>query len=338
MELLQKITKTSNLIDDFILSSSCIAKILYFLSLTTKNSEIVVNINTIKLVTFSPTGNSTKIAKSIAKGIKAPIEHIDLTPPAAKTQSYEDFHDELTIIAVPVYAGRVPNEAAYRLRKLRGKKGIPRTKPEGKKTPAVIVVTYGNRAYEDALRELGDIVSEVGFKPIAAAAFVCEHSWSVPEKPTAHGRPDSDDLTKAETFGKKIKEKYEKAETVESIPSVVSPGTNPYSLAMRGHLTPYDFGEVPTPYTDEKICSKCGECVDVCPMASISIKNVVSNPSPMVGYNVQVVSTEDSSCIWCCACVKNCPTGARVMSARILMSQESLYKNYPERKDPETYL
>lgn len=257
--------------------------------------------------------------------------------PRTVMRARKEFNDELAIISVPVYAGRVPTEAAYRIRRLTSKK-----EPYGalleNKIPAVIVVTYGNRAYEDALRELGDIVSEVGFKPIAAGAFICEHSFSVPEKPTAHGRPDTEDLAKAEEFGNMIQEKYEGVDKIESLSSVKAPGTNPYTLSMRGNLTWYDFGELATPYTDESVCSKCGMCVDVCPTASIKIKNVVSNPSPMIGFNVHVVYTNDETCLWCCACVKNCLTGARVMRPRMLLSQESLSKNYPERKEPETYL
>ncbi len=302
-----------------------------------KFSEYILKINSIKVTSFSPTGNSKKVAETIAKGIQAPIEYIDLTPPSARTQQFKEFNDELAIISVPVYAGRVPTEAAYRIRRLSGK-NEPYGAKRVNKIPAVIVVTYGNRAYEDALRELGDIVSEVGFKPIAAAAFIGEHSFSVPEKPTAHGRPDIEDLAKAEEFGEKIKEKYESVDSIENLSPVVTPGTYPYSLSMRGNLTWYDFGELATPYTDEAICSKCGKCVDVCPTASITIKNVVNNPSPMIGFNVHVVHTSDEVCIWCCACVKNCPTGARLMRPRMLRSQESLSKNYPERKEPETYL
>jgi flavodoxin len=104
----------------------------------------------VKLVTFSPTGNSKKISEAIAKGLQAPTEHIDITPQTARTQEHQEFHNELTIIASPVYVGRVPHEVARRLRRLKANN-----------TPAVLIVTYGNRAYEDALIELSDIVSEV---------------------------------------------------------------------------------------------------------------------------------------------------------------------------------
>jgi NAD-dependent dihydropyrimidine dehydrogenase PreA subunit len=200
------------------------------------------------------------------------------------------------------------------------------------------VVTYGNRAYEDALRELGDLVSEVGFQPIAAGVFLCEHSFSAPEVPTAHGRPDTKDLANAEKFGKQIREKYAKAQTIDDLTPVTPPGTTPYSLAMSAGLTFYDYGELATPYTNEDQCTKCGTCVNVCPMAAIHIQHVSSNPSPMIGYTLRLISTDHNACIWCCACVKNCPTGARAMSKRILKSQSDLNKGYPDRKEPETYL
>ena len=113
-----------------------------------------MDINSVKLVYFSPTGTSKRIAVAIAGGIQVSSEHIDLTPPTARTQEFEKLHDELAVIAAPVYSGRIPSEAMYRLRRLRADD-----------TPAVLVVVYGNRHYDDALVELRDLALELGFRP-----------------------------------------------------------------------------------------------------------------------------------------------------------------------------
>ena len=75
--------------------------------------------------------------------------------------------DELTVVAVPVYGGRV-------LKLLWN--ACVRFMPHH--APVVPVVVYGNRDYEDALLELTDALTEAGFVPVAASAFVGEHSFS----------------------------------------------------------------------------------------------------------------------------------------------------------------
>jgi ferredoxin len=277
----------------------------------------------VKLVYFSPTGNSKKVAEAIAKGIQLPIEYINLTSPQARIQNFSDFHDELTIISSPVYGGRVPHQAAFRIRRL-----------IANNTPTILVVTYGNRAYEDALIELSDIVSEVGFKPFAGCAFIGEHSWSTPEKPTAGGRPDNDDLAEAESFGKKIREKLEKVGDVKELSSLKMPGKNPYTL----RATVWRPGRLMSPFTNEETCTKCGKCVEVCPTGAVSIRDVVSNPSPRAVLNTRIVSTNEDACIWCCACVRNCPASARIRRHRMLETTESLHNSLSIRKKPETYL
>jgi len=102
---------------------------------------------TIKLAYFSPTGTTKKILNGIAEGYGAKkIEQIDLTLPKADTLKLNENQETLMIIGVPVYEGRVAATAIPRLKQLKAEK-----------TPAIVVVVYGNRDYEDALLELNDL-------------------------------------------------------------------------------------------------------------------------------------------------------------------------------------
>ena len=76
---------------------------------------------------------------------------------------------------------------------------------KGDGTPAVLVVVYGNREFEDALIELRDLMVEQGFRPVAGAAFIGEHSFSNDATPIALGRPDAEDLVKARAFGEEVR-------------------------------------------------------------------------------------------------------------------------------------
>jgi ferredoxin/flavodoxin len=277
----------------------------------------------VKLIYFSPTGNSRKVADIVAKGLQAFVEYVNLTSPQARTQKFSDFHDELVIISSSVYGGRVPHEAALRLRRL-----------IANNTPAILVVTYGNRAYEDALIELSDIVSEVGFKPIAGCAFIGEHSWSTLEKPTAAGRPDKDDLAEAELFGRRIREKLEKIEGVKDLLPLKMPGKNPYTL----RATVWRPERLMSPIVDEERCTKCGKCVEVCPTGAVSILDVVAHPSPRTLLNTRMVSINANTCVWCTACIRSCPAGAFVRRPRMEEVTSSIFNLLKERKKPETIL
>jgi ferredoxin len=266
-----------------------------------------MNISSVKFVYFSPTGTSKRVVEAIAEGIQVSCEHIDLTPPTARSQEFEGLHDELAVIAAPVYAGRIPSEAVYRLRRL-----------SADDTPAVLVAVYGNRHYDDALLELRDLAIELGFKPVAGGAFIGEHSYSTAEVPTAHGRPDADDLAMAVEFGRKIMEKMWGIGGPQDIPPLRVPGNHPYREGMRATSEQRD------PVTKDELCIKCGKCAEVCPTSAVAMGDVVS--------------TQGDTCILCCACVKNCPSGARVMSPYMLGAMEWLHDNCSERREPETYL
>lgn len=263
--------------------------------------------NTVKLIYFSPTGTTKSVLEGIARGVQAEtVEHLDLTPPDASTRAIEEMHDELALVGAPVYGGRLPPDAAQRLRRLKGND-----------TPAVVVVVYGNREYEDALLELSDLVKEAGFVPVAGGAFIGEHSFDSEEMPIATGRPDDQDLEKAAGFGKAIREKIQGIGALGEMVPLKVPGNFPYK----------EWSKWPgvSPTTRETTCIRCEACISVCPTAAITLN--------------ETLITDTEACIVCCACVRACPTGARVPEhPRIRHSQEWLSTNCRQRKEPETLL
>lgn len=108
--------------------------------------------------------------------------------------STNDFSEEdLCIIGVPSFGGRVPAIALERIKAL-----------SGNNATAILITVYGNRAYEDTLIELEDTLIEKNFTCQAAIAAIAEHSIM---HQFATGRPDQNDLTELASFAQKIKEK-----------------------------------------------------------------------------------------------------------------------------------
>jgi len=266
-----------------------------------------MNINSVILVYFSPTQTTERIVRSIAQGIQVDIvERLDLTPPEARVREFERMLDELIIIGAPVYSGRIPREAVRRLRRLKGNG-----------TPAGVVVVYGNRAYDDALLELRDLVAELGFRPVAGGAFIGEHSYDRETTPIASGRPDAQDLETAKGFGELIREKMREMRTLDERPSLQVPGSFPYQE--------WDPPSDISPVTDESQCTLCGTCARVCPTAAITVRDTVM--------------TDQDTCVLCSACVKKCPTGARAWeNPSMKRAAQWLSTNCHERKEPEIFL
>ncbi len=121
----------------------------------------------LSMIYYSPTGATQKIVREIGRylGLKL-ISESNIAD--NNTESIIQINNNsLTIIGMPVYGGRLPITAIETLKKL-----------QSNQSPVVIVVVYGNREYDDALLELKEIASNCGFKMIAGAAFIGEHSYS----------------------------------------------------------------------------------------------------------------------------------------------------------------
>lgn len=263
-----------------------------------------MKIENVKIISFSPTNGTKKVLEAIADGISSQtVDFLDLTLIDSLPPEQKEIVADLVLIGTPVYAGRVPLTAVERLEKL-----------TAKNVPAIIVVVYGNRAYGDALLELNDIAIKCGFKPIAAGAFIAEHSFSTEEYLIAKARPDAEDLHKAKEFGKNIVEKFT---AIQETNSLKVAGNFPYK--ERGG----SLGVAPE--TDKDLCIDCKECVVVCPTSAIPAAD------PTI--------TDASKCILCCACVKVCPVSARkVTHPNLVALAKRLYDNCQIRIEPEMFM
>lgn len=265
-----------------------------------------MEINKVKIICFSPTGTTRKILVSIAKGFGAEVvEAVNLTPSGGERSQRTVGGDELAIIGVPVYGGRVPVEAIKRLKRI-----------TASATPAVVVVVYGNREFEDALLELKNLSREQGFVPIAAAAFIGEHSFSTEALPIAPGRPDALDVEKAASFGRAVADKLARLSQAAVVEDLSLPGRFPYEGGARAMSV--------APVTKEDRCTLCGVCAEVCPTAAI-----------VVGERVE---TSVELCIRCCACIKNCPEDARLWEDPMMLKiTQWLHENCGQRKEPQFF-
>ena len=241
---------------------------------------------------FSPTGGTKKVADAIAAGLGAPVAEMDLT----RADSAVTLGDNDALMAVlPVFAGRVPRISLERLAALKG---------NGQK--AVAVVVYGNREYDDALLETGDALEANGFRVVAAAAFIAEHSMA---RSIAAGRPDAEDEALCRQFAADVMAKADDAAPVQV------PGNTPYK-----ELKPAAFH----PAADET-CTKCGACARLCPLGAIPL----DDPS----------RTDHDLCINCMRCIQVCPLSSRALPDAFLnMITQMLNQNAAGYKKPAIFL
>lgn len=188
---------------------------------------------------FSPTGGVRKASDLFCRGLGLLCEPIDLMRHVGPL----DFSPEdLCVIAVPVYGGRVPKPALKALRAMTGN-GVP----------AILMAVFGNRAVDDALLELQDECYASGFHCIAGIEAVAEHSLF---RQFGQGRPDQQDAKEMIEFAHQI---LKKLQTQQELDMPQLPGNRPYRA----------FGGTGMQPKATRQCAGCGVCAGECPAQAI---------------------------------------------------------------------
>ena len=268
---------------------------------------------TVWAVYYSGSGSTRRLLRGMAEAageaLMLPVRELDYSRPEAREKSYCFTETDLVFWGSPTYAGRLPNVL---LPFLRGNF-------TGGGAAAVAVVLYGNRSYDDALKELCEVLTGNGFLAAAGAAVTAEHAFA---PALAHGRPNGEDRAAAAEFARKTALTLRERE--HPIPVTV-PGREP----IGAYYTPLGLDGEPArflkakPKTDPEQCTRCGLCAAVCPMGSIPREE----PTECTGI-----------CIKCQGCIRECPSGAKYFDDEAFLSHRAmLEQNYIRRRENEFY-
>jgi ferredoxin len=268
--------------------------------------ELAMNIHQVSAIYFSPTGTTQKTVLTITEGMGVLFRKIDLTLPGTRRSFKESFgENEVAIVGLPVYAGRLPLDLDDFFAGLRGHA-----------TPAVAVVVYGNRDYSDALIELKMKLEERGFLVRAAAAFIGEHTVS---PKIATGRPDANDLSIAMDFGRKAARLV-----TENAPGELKvKGNYPFTWKGMDPKVQPEFPPRPRLVTNDD-CIQCKLCAQNCPWAAIDFEDTKIR--------------DYGRCFFCHRCYKNCPSQAiQVTNDKFLAYLPQFEQILAPRREPELF-
>ena len=271
----------------------------------------------VKLLYFSPTGNVKLVIHAVAEGMRrvlpgvVMVEHHDFTLPADRIIAPTFTADDVVLLALPVYAGRIPNLLLPYLRGLQG---------NGAKVMSLVV--YGNRAYDGALAELTGLAVSAGFEPIGAAAFVGRHAFS---DAIGTGRPSAEDRRTMHLLGEALMyglmdEPQPKGLPHKPLQEIVAQINAPmdYYRPCDANGVSMDFRSIKPVTTSD--CNRCGVCAEGCPMGAIDH----TNPEQVTGI-----------CMKCCRCVHRCPAQAKqFMDERFLFHRADLEQRYGHTHAP----
>ena len=263
------------------------------------------------ILCFSPTKTTEKICRSIAAGMgsEEPVV-VNITDPVLRgkiASGTESLPSRVThwVVGAPVYLGKLPEQVIEFLHTLKIVSGA-----------ATAVVVYGNRDYGIALRQLVNLLSEIGFNVHTAGAFIGQHSYAK-LIPIAVGRPDRKDLEQAFRFGQNSTKNT----------SVLSPDAVPVQLDMVSKSKKYSY-PLRAVYKASQ-CTQCGKCAESCPVGIIEMET-----------GNYLDKTMRKQCVGCMNCVNICNDDGRIMQPGPLMHwflRNYLKKASSQRLEPVTF-
>ena len=291
-----------------------------------------MQIRSVRAVYFSPTGTTKRtvemMASAIAAALHVPWQGSSYTLPGERKENFHFGEDELLIWGTPVYAGRIPNKTL----------DFVKSAINGTGTPAIAIVVYGNRNYDQALFELTEIMQEKGFLPIGGVAVVARHTFS---ETLAAGRPDAADEDALLSFCSDVAEKIVSLpQNLQGISQVQIPGGDQplvYYTPRKTDGTPAVFLKAKPKLHEEK-CRGCGVCAEVCPMGCVSMEEAMPSAAetkdPVLRY-----PKFTGTCIKCQACIRSCSRKALYFDDEAFLSHvQMLEEHMKTRREPEVFL
>lgn len=260
------------------------------------------------LVYFSPTGTTRKTLNAITEGLQPEtIDRVDITTPAQR-EKVDEINEtirrsDLVLFGSPVYEDRLPAPVEDFISCIQG---------DDKR--CVVIALYGDVGPGIVRSTLARVLTDKGFRVVATAAFVGEHSFSHTGFTLAAGRPDESDLEKARSFGEELAQKAFEVDAVV---------VDQEQLPPMARLLPLGSAHLFTkaPIVDDGRCTHCGLCALRCPVGAI---------------DSETLAIDDERCLRCFSCVRLCKEDARdIMLKKGPLVRFFLKRKTARRKEPE---
>jgi len=242
------------------------------------------------LVYISPNGSTGQVADVLAAQLQkggARLDRLDLAEPAA----YDAFIEKLDndpqaclLIGSPVYRDMaVPPVMAFMDALAATDTGW-----------AVPFVTWGQACSGVALWQMGGALETKGYRIAGAARVAGVHSmmWKSAQ-PAGKGHPDEDDIQRVRDFADRLL-----ADSKNGVFTALPLEALDYQSAERAaeFKAKLDQPWMVIPKTvNAETCTQCGECMEACPVAAVSL-----DPYPVFS----------AACFDCFNCVRVCPEEA----------------------------